>query len=492
MRHTLRYLLYTIGMLGLCGALLAQQPPQLTPRFTTDLPDSVKAFTLADLYNLVLGSHPVVKQANLLDEQARQEIRLARGGFDPKIASDFNYKNLKGTEYFNIWNSSLKIPTWFPLDPKIAVDRHRGDFLNRERTIPESTDFWQVSAGFSLPVGKGLLIDERRATVRQAGQLSTMLQAEKVKAINKILLQATKDYWEWYYSYYQYRFIQNSLSIADTVFKRTRLNYAYGEAAVIDTVQAMITLQNRQIELQQAFLAFQNSSLILSNHLWGEGNIPLEITDLLAPPFEQTQLGVTNEALTQLKVEAMQMHPELIKLRAKRAQLGIEQRLNKEYLKPQLDLEYNFIDAPFNAQGESNPLQFGENYKFGLNFSFPIFLRKERAKLAKTNLKIQEVDFETGYQRSVITNEIEAWYNELSTTGNIVRQQQLMVSNYNRLVQAELLNLQNGESDLFKINQQQDKLIQSQVKLLKLIAGYQKAYTSLLWAAGVENLSLNP
>ena len=66
-----------------------------------------------------------------------------------------------------------------------------------------------------------------------------------------------------------------------------------------------------------------------------------------------------------------------------------------------------------------------------------------------------------------------------------------MVDLYDRILQAELLNLENGESDLFKINIQQEKLIQSQSKLLKITSEYQKMKASLYWAAGVRNLNFN-
>jgi outer membrane protein TolC len=60
-----------------------------------------------------------------------------------------------------------------------------------------------------------------------------------------------------------------------------------------------------------------------------------------------------------------------------------------------------------------------------------------------------------------------------------------MADSYERLIQGELLNLQNGESDLFKINIQQEKLIQAREKLLKLEAEYEKQKAYIYWAAGV-------
>lgn len=45
--------------------------------------DSLQIVTLADFYDQIRLHHPVARQANLLPEQARQELRMARGDFDP-------------------------------------------------------------------------------------------------------------------------------------------------------------------------------------------------------------------------------------------------------------------------------------------------------------------------------------------------------------------------------------------------------------------------
>jgi len=163
--------------------------------------DTSRVMTLESFISIVLMNHPVVKQADLLPENARQEIRLARGAFDPKLESSWDVKNFKDTEYYDIFNTTLKVPTWFPVDPKISVDRNRGVFLNPENAIPAGDNFGQVTAGLSLPVGRGLFIDQRRASVQQAEIFGQITDAERIKMINKILLSASKDYWEWYFTF---------------------------------------------------------------------------------------------------------------------------------------------------------------------------------------------------------------------------------------------------------------------------------------------------
>ena len=453
------------------------------------LPDTVKTFSINDLYTIIFANHPIVKQAALLEETARQEIRLARGSFDPKLEAAWDIKEFNDTEYYNMWNTTLKVPIWFPIDPKVSVDRNRGVYLNPENVIPESNDFWQVTTGVSLPAGKGLIIDNRRATVKQAILFQDILEAEQIKMVNKILLEASKDYWNWYFDYYNYLLLQSSIVIAQQIFDRVKLNFEFGEAAVVDTVQAQITLQNRTIEAQEATVNFLRSGLILSNHLWGDNEEPLELTPDTGPALADSLLIVPNQQdLETLLNLARNNHPELVKLSTKIEQLAVDNRLNKENLKPQLDLNYNLIDRPLNRNGESPDIILDDNYKFGMTFSFPLLLRKERAKLQKTNIKILETQYDLNFRRKEILNEVNGFYALLTNTSTIIQQQRIAVDNYQRLLQAELFNLENGESDLFRINFQQDALIQARSKLLKLRTEYEKARVNLLWAAGVPNL----
>ncbi len=148
------------------------------------------------------------------------------------------------------------------------------------------------------------------------------------------------------------------------------------------------------------------------------------------------------------------------------------------------------MDQPIDTEGQQNFVGFDDNYKMGIDFSFPIFLRKERAKIAQTKIKIQDNNFEQDFAIRTIINAINGQYNAAVTTANILGQQQEMVNNYQLILQAERLNLANGESDLFKLNIQMDKLIESQSKLIKLQSSYQNDVATLYWAAGIANLGI--
>ena len=447
------------------------------------LPDTVSSFTLDEFYGIILKYHPVVKQAGLLSTIAQQQLRLARGSFDPKLNVSLDRKDFQDKTYYDRLNGYLEFPSWFPVNPKIGLEQNRGEFLDASETIP-GNQLWY--AGVSVPIGRGLFTDERRAMVKQAQLMQTMAEAEKIKLINKVLLSAAKDYWEWYKAYYNFRLLDRASAIASELFSRVKLDQQFGEAAVIDTVQAKITLQSRLVERQEALLLFQNTGVFLSNYLWSEESTPLQLSSAVAPVLSSDDLSLLDlQTASTLAEQARQNHPELIKIRTKIDQLEVDRRLAQEFLKPRLDLSYSMLSLPDPL--EVNPQR---DYKFGVDFSIPVFLRKERSKLALTKLKVQDAQFMQSQTEREIFNEINTTFNTLVNSNTILSQLREMVNLYDRMLEAELLNLEYGESDLFKINIQQEKLIQSQTKLVKLMAEYQKQKATLYWAAGLTNLNV--
>ncbi|MBS1507899.1 MAG: TolC family protein [Bacteroidetes bacterium] len=469
--------LLTLIFFSFTGMIAVAQP------ISSNAADTTEKFSLDEFYRVVLEYHPMVRQARLLNESARQELRLARGSFDPKAEVQLDKKEFQNKSYYNKLDAYLSFPTWFPVNPKLGMENNTGQLLNSAETIPGGRQYF---AGVNLPIGKGLFTDERRAMVKQASLLTTLSEAEQVKQINKVLLQAAKDYWQWYNSYHNLLLTEKGVTIAQEIYRRVKLNHQHGEASRIDTMQAKIIWQSRKVERMEAQLAFRNTSLALSNYLWDAASQPLQLSTKVSPVIrESDQLKIDDSMLQSLIERARQNHPELIKYKTKLNQLGVERSLAKEFLKPKLDLSYYVLTQP----GAPQAIDFSRDYKLGVDFSMPIFLRKERSKLALTDLKISSTEFEQRLAEREIINEITATYNQITNTGQMIEQLAEMVTLYDQLLNAEMMNLEHGESDLFKISLQQEKLIQAQIKLLKLQVEQQKAKASLYWAAGVRNLN---
>ncbi len=437
-------------------------------------------FALKDLYEQMRRNHPIVKLANLYPQIAEDEIRIARGNFDPKFEVDYVQKTLQDNFYYSYWDSRLKAPVWIG-ELKGGFENNEGARISTENKSPKGGLMY---AGISVPLGQGLIIDARRAVLRQAQMMQQMAEAERIKELNKLFFSATKDYWEWFFAYRQLIFVREGYRLADERYKFIKQRILFGDAANIDSVEARITLQERTVQLRQAEIDFKNAGLVLSNNLWQDGGVPLELSDNAVPENLAAIESIGEARLNELLVFAQENHPEIQKIRFKIAQLDIERRFQRDRLKPMLNLNYNLLSAYAPMDFEPTNQFFANNYKIGFDFSFPILLRKERGKLNQTRFKLDQTRFDQSQTAREIGTQIRATYNELMLLEQNIALQEAMVNNQRILTEAEYQRFRNGESSVFLINARETKLIEMQVKLVALQTKYEKAKVMLRWAAG--------
>lgn len=455
--------------------------------------DASKVFELEDLQMLVFRYHPVIKQAALLSESARANVLQSLGYFDPELKAGFARKLFGNTEYYNKWNSELKIPLWLAgADLKVGYDRNVGTYVN-----PESrTNSQGLSAvGLSIPLGQGLLIDARRNTLRQAKILVEYAEAERLKQINAVWYGAAKDYWNWYYAYKQFALINEGLELAERRFTALSRQTLMGDKPAIDSVEAYITVQERIIQKEKMKIELQNAQLVLSNHLWNEDGNPLELPlDAIPENIDAARTKPNPLLLDTLIGQAANEHPELVKLRTKGAQLAVERSYRQELLKPKLNVMGNLISSrtDFNSVVPGYYDFNWSNYKVGIEFAFPLFLRSERGKLREVKIKQQELNFDLQQYGRTIRNDITTSYNDLSAYAAQLAVQIKSIQNQQILVTGENQKFNLGESTLFLINSRETKLIDMKIKQESMIAGYQKTLAELYYKAGTrQNIQFN-
>jgi len=439
---------------------------------------SIKAF-----FDYVNAFHPIIKQAKLLPQQARFEIREARGFFDPKFAGDFSEKRYDDKFYYNNLNTMLKVPAWIG-DFKGGLERNRGVFVNGENSTP---DAGLIYAGYSLPLGAGLFIDERRNALRQAKQLTKIADAEQVKIINKTLLNVSNDYWEWYFSWRQLDFISTADSLARQRFRFVKEVASLGNSSMLDTLEAYGNMLQRDIQLEQSKLELKNARLRLSVHLWDSIARPLELSAEAIPFFiNPLEYSFSIGLLDSLKSFALINHPELLKIEGKLTQLTFEKRFRTEMLKPTVNLDYNFLTEGTTPNVAQN-IFLSNNYKFGLSVGMPLFLRKERGKLQVVKTKISLQELEMIDTRRNVGVEVNTRYNELKNLEVQLKRQNEVVIALQTLLSGEIIKFQNGESSLFVVNMRETNLINAGVKLAEFESKFAKSIAYLFWASGIKN-----
>jgi outer membrane protein TolC len=419
-------------------------------------------FTFNEYLGYVKKFHPLVKTANLEINKAQAGLMTARGAFDPKIAVDFDKKQFKDTEYYSLLNSSFKIPTWYGIEIKAGFEQNEGYYLNPENTVPNAG---LASVGISVPLGQGLFINQRMADLRKAKMQMQLGQAERKLLAIAVLYDASVAYFNWKKNYEEFQMYSQYNTNAETRFKAIQSLIKQGDKRAIDSVEAGISLKSRQLSLENSRLKLLKSKLELSNFLWLDNSIPLELSDVLFP--EQQIENTIQETLKTNDLLAnnfsIDNHPKINALETKIDMLEVDRKLKANALLPKIDLSYSYLSEPQYIDSYKF-----ENYKVGINFAYPIFLRKERGGLKLAQFKIQETTNSLNLERLQLSNKIKAQKEVITSLNKQRLMANELVSNYNTMLQSEERLFIFGESSLFLINSRESSLITAQLTAIAL------------------------
>jgi outer membrane protein TolC len=407
--------------------------------------------------------HPIVKQAELVIDESQAKLLKSRGAFDPKIEVDYDRKKFKESEYWDKLNATFKIPTWYGIELKANFEENTGDFLNPEGFVPNDGLY---SAGIKISALEGLLINDRMAQLKQAKLFREQAKADRDLLVNNILFEASLVYFKWLQAYNENELFRSFLENANIRFQGIKRGAELGQFAPIDSTEARIVINDRRLSFEQTRVKLIKARLELSTFLWLENNIPVQLQDEVIPDANSEPIVDDTFNISTLVSDTLLIdnNPKLLSLDYKLQNLEVDKRLKANRLLPRLDLEYNFLTETGDVLNSYNTA----NYKAGVTFSLPLFLRKERGDLQVAQLKVQDAEFEIDATRVNLLNKIDALRQELDSyvIQNEVTQQ--MVSDSERLLRAEIRKFQVGESSLFLVNTREAKLIESQLKAIKL------------------------
>jgi outer membrane protein TolC len=448
--------------------------------------DTSKVFSYHDFYDLVVKNHPVLRQSNTLTDQAKAELLIAKGGFDPKLEVNFDRKYFENKAYFNFWDNQLKVPIyWGGMDIKAGFERNVGDVLGTDiRTPLDGLSY----VGVNIPVLQRFVIDERRATLQNARIFQNMAEAERIKMVNKLILSAAKEYWNWYFAYRNYLLIKEFQEFAEQRFQLVVKRVTQGDLPAVDTADAQVTLLDRRVMFEQATVELQNARLLLSNYLWDEKGNPLELPENALPQASPAE-RIDGAKLNQLLETARQRHPEIQKLDFKSQQLRIDERLGKEMLKPRFDVgvsSLNYVHRYITRLEVPKTGAFPAFYKLNVDFSMPLLFRKERGKLESIRIKQLQNNLELQQVRREINNDVVVAYNDVINLEKQIINQQLAVERQTQVLRADEQRFDIGETQLFQVNLRETKLNELKVKLESMKSKYEKAKATLLFAAGTS------
>ena len=424
---------------------------------------SSQELTLTEYLNWVLEEHPLAQKARLNPQMRNAQYMQVKGLFDPLLESKFKNKFFKGTEYYSTSETSLSYNTPYAIGLVGHFDVNSGSYVN---PADYTSNAGLLSLGVSMPLIKGLVIDERRMAKRRAEVLLEAGNLEQQLALNELLAQSVSIYSDWYFAVQKNNIIDSLVSTSERRFFAVRSRYLGGDRSAIDTLEAYVQNQNRMLQFQESKLEVIKSRIALVAFLESIDENRVAILNESISPSANFKNELAPFRSGSSLFPLLETHPELALYANKGESLRIEEKWKMEKLKPKLNLEYHFLNKDLS---EGLPSYFStNNYKWGAEFSMPLFLREARGDLKVQRIKIEENNLNTEWKKNQLEQKTLAL--EVAYT-NTLSQQELAESNaklYQRLLLAENTKLFNGESSLFLVNQRENTFFENAIKAIEL------------------------
>lgn len=445
--------------------------------------DSTKILPPEMYLSIIKKYHPLAKQADLLSEQAKADLRIARGGFDPILHADYDRKEFSGKNYYSFFNSELKIPAWYGIEVKTGYDYYYGININPENNLPDNGMYF---LGISVPLLKSMLMDKKRAALMDAKLFVKATEQERLLLLNELLFDALQTYYNWCEAEQIKTIYQNALRVAEIRYKATVRAFQLGDRPAIDTTEALAQFQQRQFQLNEANLSVQKSKFLLSNFLWTENGdsylLPADIRPIeVDSQYTHPSLTAPLESIEQISALISQQHPSMSMYDIKLQQLALERRLKKEDLKPTLNVNYNLLSPGFFSYINPDNRIFSNYYKIGVNFSMPLTFAQGRAELSKNTIKTKSVQADRVLKQRELETKLMTVYAEMVQLKEQIALFRATYGNYLQLYKGEARRLELGESNLFLVNTRENTAITSEQKLTELYIKYVVTEAKMKW-----------
>ena len=415
--------------------------------------------TLNYYLELISQNYPLIKKANLYNEFVDAYALKGNGTFDPKLASNIESKDFGGTDYFNVWQTQVKVPTRFPVDLEMGYERNNGSFLNDQNTVPANGLLYGT---LNLSLIRGLMFDEQRYNLQLMDLQGTKSQIERDLLIREILYSAIESYTGWSAAQNKYEILLKYRQAQNERYTNSILLYQNGDKPAMDTIEAKVYLNTADKILLDASLDLVNKKQKLALFLWNSEGEPLVLLDEVRP---QELISLMDELsiLSEMENPNFRKDPLLQKIDNEIEALKLSNRLERENLKPQLDLKYNAI---VNMGKEDFAPSFNVNdYKYGVTVEVPILNRKTRGQIQLNKLQIQQSKLDSKQYYQTLLNKYQNVRMSQAIQQDIINVAREKVNNYEALRNAESLKFDLGESSVFMVNQRERNLFEAQVEL---------------------------
>jgi len=423
--------------------------------------------------------HPMIKLAGAVGEIGEESVNAARGNYDPNISGTYSNKYYQGRDYYSVFGSEIKQAIFTNQSIKAGFEYGSGNYLNPSDYTPGNGVAY---LGLEASLLQGLVIDKRRADVLKAKHFRSMNENEKRHISNTILFESACAYSDWLLKRGEFKVNRYFTDLAQVRLEGIKALSFAGERPSIDTTETAMLLQQRFLDLQSSTIEFQKQSALIAINNW-DNNEAASFNPALIPSDSLEQLmELVSKKFMENNNSDGRNNPLVLQYRSKLDLLDVERRYRAELVKPVLNFNYNLLSIPVNT-GDFPSLSLN-NYKWGAQLAFPLFLRNSRAELSMAKLRMNSTNFEYELKQTEIQNKLKFTSSAVDVLALQLQTAEKNLDYSKRMLEAEKLKFENGESSIFLINARENKWLEAELKRLETMNKYIKAVFDYLYLKG--------
>ena len=431
---------------------------------------AAEPLTIEELLASVDRAFPLIEAVVAERRLAEGAAVSARGEFDLKLKAEaesqqFGFYRNESVKGFLEQNKTLWGTTVYG-----GYRVGRGTFgPYDEKALTLSGGEW--SGGFRMPLLKDRAVDRRRADLQ-----TTTLEVQGAeftisKERLKIYKAALKQYWEWVAAGRQIAVAKGLLELAEQRNQQLEDTVKLGQLAPIEVTDNLRAILQRRSALVIAERYVQGAGIELSLFFRDAGGDPLQPGgDRMLDSFPEPVLLAPEQEVLDLAA-AMTARPEIQSLLIKRRQQGVEARLAKNQMQPQMDLYFNYS----RDVGVGRLSRRGNEIEGGLWFELPAQRRKATGKQTQVAAKLTMIDAELRFARDRVLLDVRDAASAVRAAYQVagVVQEELKASRV--LEEAERARFDLGDSTQFFVNQRELATADAAFREIKALADYHKA-----------------
>lgn len=435
--------------------------------------------TYSQFIGNVKAYHPMIKLAGAVGDIGEESVNAARGNYDPNLSGSYSNKYFQGKEYYSVFESEIKQAIFTNQSIKAGFEYGAGNYLNPSDYTPGNGVAY---LGLEASLLQGLVIDKRRAEVLKAKHYRNINENEKRHISNTILFESACAYSDWLLKRGAFKVNRYFTDLALVRLEGIKALAFAGERPSIDTTETAMLLQQRFLDLQTSIIEFQKHSALIAINNW-ENNEAASFDANLIPSDSLEQLmELVSGKFMEDNTSDGRNNPLVLQYRSKLDLLDVERRYRAELIKPVLNFNYNLLSIPVNT-GDFPSLS-PNNYKWGAQLAFPLFLRNSRAELSIAKLRMNTTAFEFELKQTEIQNKLKFTASSVKVLALQLQTAEKNLDYSKLMLEAEKLKFENGESSIFLINARETKWLEAELKRLETMNKYIKAVLDYLYLKG--------